>query len=1493
MDNETPKNLLNNYILRENNKFDNLNKIKEKEDGYTFLMNTLNLCKDISNENVFYIIIENINTYIDKLKKEKKFYDFIFSYNGVIEEYYSLNEEYIIFTKIIENLNSLDIIELFITFNFNKKLFDILLFSYNELHLIEIKKIYYILFELIYVLIENLTYYMEENTFSGELIDKMFLSNDLKYINKKQINNIYTYINEKSCDYMNMIFSLLEFFLDLIDKIYDYILNSNIDCNNYINDLIIIKKDIYEKIDNNPNERHHLDLCRKELNSAKINDILINNIYFKKRENTHYDDIIENYTSIEKKDNENKSTDKEKKLLDCTFICNYEDNVVLIKNNSNDNNGDVEERKKKSSFAFEIKLININLNLLKIIICTLFKAKKVTHYMNEKISKRFFYVFNEMINDIIRSLYKKKHVLFLDYFFSDILKNVSLLVFYYNENIEDAPKQTMLFYKSLNKVIDQVSIYLHNRKIFYELNYDKKITKNFFNIRKFLYNFDKTYYILFYLFYTIIEKTNRLNNEIFLFFCSEIISKIENDEEKKVNIGDLEEKEEIIKLKLEKLYLNKKFLISYRNEKKEKSINRIITIFIFLEKKIKKYFCFFKYIFSFIWNKFKKRKKKKKKNILSDFDLIRKKIKYVLLDIFIKFTDALVIYKYCFNENSDVNVRVSFFDEFHLYMKSVQQIIFTTFTFAPDDIIEKIDKYSKNKSKLVKYNIDQNEFVEFNKKLYYFYELNNIENNNLRNKEKNTINISDNFINRKKNISEEGEYEYNIYKGDNVSYHENDNTNTNKENICKLYSSIEQIMKYDFQNCKKMENPNNFIEFDMIGLNVLSVIFMNIMKEIINNKYKFAYFKKSIIHIELVKKLLYVLINNNNNNITDNINDFKEKKIFANKEKKDLDNYFFFPYEFLSSIIISQLKCFVNNNLNNYKIFIIFLEFLFYISSSINPFFFYISKKLWEFLGYFINKNNDTESLSALLHILFYLISDKEKNNVLKSNEIIFHKKKKTNSKQYFLFLFLKNQIVLNRNGKNYLFFFHIFLKNINSEELISTVMKSFFYKYHINLQYSLNILLKYLNAYEQKVEKREKEDNEKKEFNNEKNEKKTINENIEINNIEYKNSHNVNVSLSKNVFQKNMENDEVIDENRIISIFIYFDIIKILPKRFLHFINDINLMKEFQNFFYFLIYLYDEFKLLEKRNEKYIHTKIFNKIKIMNEQYYYNCAKIYFPMITSSLISHFVFSLLNENSFLSNFRIIKFYENFFSNKNLYTLCNNYIYIKILNESFIILLYLKKNEKYLNDFEMANDKKNEIKESEKGDSENLLEFENSMSNIKAYTTNNNKIDGNLNIFSCLFKVYIIFVEEYSYFFFSSMMVLIKNDIILNEYDFINFYKNVHDNLKNKEKYSPSFKYLMLSILEYFFNKKNTILDNESTESTTVDKKENIKLLHDRKNFLNIFFQNCSSSQLLSNFYLKNELSKFLQKNLKNISSENDVENLSDLLLVNLHIWTNI
>lgn len=177
----------------------------------------------------------------------------------------------------------------------------------------------------------------------------------------------------------------------------------------------------------------------------------------------------------------------------------------------------------------------------------------------------------------------------------------------------------------------------------------------------------------------------------------------------------------------------------------------------------------------------------------------------------------------------------------------------------------------------------------------------------------------------------------------------------------------------------------------------------------------------------------------------------------------------------------------------------------------------------------------------------------------------------------------------------------------------------------------------------------------------------------------------NTNMLIQKGINRKNdIDYKDDIDENKIISLYIYFDIINIFPPNFFEIINEINLIKDIQNIFNLLIYLHEEYILLEKRNMKYKYSKIFEKIKKQNINdyplYYYNSAKMYFPLIISSLISHSFFFIMKQYSYfiLPKFHIINFYETFFSNKYLYTLCDNYVYVKILNESFIICMNILK-----------------------------------------------------------------------------------------------------------------------------------------------------------------------------------------------------------------------
>ncbi|KNC37949.1 hypothetical protein PFLG_02986 [Plasmodium falciparum RAJ116] len=245
--------------------------------------------------------------------------------------------------------------------------------------------------------------------------------------------------------------------------------------------------------------------------------------------------------------------------------------------------------------------------------------------------------------------------------------------------------------------------------------------------------------------------------------------------------------------------------------------------------------------------------------------------------------------------------------------------------------------------------------------------------------------------------------------------------------------------------------------------------------------------------------------------------------------------------------------------------------------------------------------------------------------------------------------------------------------------------MKIFIYKYHMNLQYTLNILLLYLNAFEKKVEKHENNRLKKDKIGKEDdiNEEKNIKSNVEIkqfdnydmmgnqafyeselntnynddddNNDDNMKNVNTNMLIQKGINRKNdIDYKDDIDENKIISLYIYFDIINIFPPNFFEIINEINLIKDIQNIFNLLIYLHEEYILLEKRNMKYKYSKIFEKIKKQNINdyplYYYNSAKMYFPLIISSLISHSFFFIMKQYSYfiLPKFHIINFYETFF-----------------------------------------------------------------------------------------------------------------------------------------------------------------------------------------------------------------------------------------------------
>ncbi|ETW43149.1 hypothetical protein PFNF135_02624 [Plasmodium falciparum NF135/5.C10] len=1089
------------------------------------------------------------------------------------------------------------------------------------------------------------------------------------------------------------------------------------------------------------------------------------------------------------------------------------------------------------------------------------------------------------------------------------------------------------------------------------------------------------------------------------------------------------------------------FLYSYRKEMKNKSINRIITIYIFLQKKINKFFSFFKYIFSYIYDDVVKKKHKKENTytnpFLNTFLIILKNIKYIIMDMFIKYIDMLLIYKYYFKKvnNKDEN-NVPYYDEFILYMKSAQNILFTILPFSSNNIITKLSAYYTNKCKLFKYNMRRNHFVSFNISLYalgnkksgsdkyylnsvcannyediYFDVKNDLQNNG-DNKNNQTMNNIDKTCNGD-NIFKMNSLK-NINNVDNFNIDADDIFHLTKDmNIPNIFSFEQKIEDTniklgtceDFLNeeyskslsnsisCDKNDDEKNkmFNEKHIIFLNVMSIILLNIMEECVNNKYKYVCFTNSYVHIEMIKILNIVHISSysyNHMNIyrnenTDSLYDL-DNIINVDEKNNVLDVFFSFPYEILCRIIIIQLKFFSNKILNNYNIFTVLVQYIFYISSELNPFFFYISRYMWDMLSFYMNKENDMYSISCLINIIFYLISKKgvtinRYNNNYENGKMIcstvnfgdfssFKKERddkfidykiKSNNKQFLLYSFLKKQFFLNKSGKNYIYFLGLFLKNITSCDLIQTIMKIFIYKYHMNLQYTLNILLLYLNAFEKKVEKHENNRLKKDKIGKEDDidEEKNIKSNVEIkqfdnydmmgnqafyeselntnynddddNNDDNMKNVNTNMLIQKGINRKNdIDYKDDIDENKIISLYIYFDIINIFPPNFFEIINEINLIKDIQNIFNLLIYLHEEYILLEKRNMKYKYSKIFEKIKKQNINdyplYYYNSAKMYFPLIISSLISHSFFFIMKQYSYfiLPKFHIINFYETFFSNKYLYTLCDNYVYVKILNESFIICMNILKikndqhEETHGNYNNMKGDKENLINEDKiyeyrniSNDNKTLISYNNNNNNNNNFDKTSecvtptceekkqrnvlyndmNRID--FNIISCLFKVYIIFLKDYSSFFLSSIMTLLKNNIILlKDIYFMDIYKTIYTYIqKDEKKYSNLFKYLISSIFQYFFflnnNDSNMLIDKYDDPKNIILRhmKENMIIIYKRNLFLNIFLRNIlSSSYLLSSpFYFKNQIQNFLQIISSKQKCSDHFKSLSKYFLLNL------
>ncbi|SBS85665.1 conserved Plasmodium protein, unknown function [Plasmodium ovale curtisi] len=1471
---------------------------EEKEDDTRGVKNMCNLLEEMQEEiNVFPKIIENVNFYLNNLKKENKYYDFLFS-NSPFFEKHDLSNDYIFFKKGIEMINSLDVIQLCLSFHFNNKsLFSTLLTSYNEINLIEANKIYHVLFELTNVLINGYDMYMDGSEISSEFLDTFILNYELKYISCEQINKIYRHINEDKGNYMIMLRALLDFCLNLIDIIHASVVNSPKEEVSYWEDVVIVKRDMYTSAlrdrgdsDNcsgsnveNEDDSGHRDssACSadddnrndKEASLVEENRLLINNVHYtEERRNKAYKEFFENCFSVEKASyGENDSgmlETNECKITKCIFVCSFEDSVVLVQNSSKkkgNTNVEDKERKKneKKKFALQVKRRCINLNFLKIVMCTLLKAMKLSQCLNEDMYKRLSKIFSQMFSDILKSFYEKKGVIFLDIFFTDILKTTHAMVLYYNENIERTPKQTMLFYRCFNNIIDLICKFLHNEKLFYKIVHDKDVDITYMRIEKYLHSYDQTYYMLFRLFYALVEKTNRVNNDLFLFFCCVVFFEQGEKGKDHINNHDIAHVKSIT---ANILCLNILFLKNCKEEVKEKNLNRIITIFLFLEKKVKRYFSFFKYVFCFLWEQIKRgnvgmsgttmgEEDSTMRNFQREFQLLLKKIEYAILDMFVKYTKLLIMYRYYFSAKwADVGKeKVPFSDEFHLYINSLEKILFSIFPNTPNGIITKLEEYLIDTSKMCKPRFtERDEFFEFNKVLY-----------NLDGKTNGWVNVlrGDPFLgDRKREGNNEAEEKANA------------GTFTPPKRYIDRVSDTNGICGDSFPH-------------DMVILNILGIIYANIMENIADSNYKFVYYKTCVVHYEFMKKLQCVLINeskgtrggstnrNKSHSWSSVIEMVKEEDCTKGEEKKShLGCYFRFPYVLLSSIIISQLKCFMNSTLSSYKICTVVIDFLFYISSSTNPFFFYTSKQVWQHLGHSMNKNEDALPFFALTNIVFCLISDKKKGLPVREDGWLLQNKTKGcspgctggcsegSSKEYLLYAFLKNQVIINDKGKNYLFFLRSFLRNIHSEEMVIQFMRSFFLKFHENLQYTLNILLKFLNAYERGVEREEK----------------GAEPSSEGENMSQCTGNACNMLEGEEEDYKNM-----IEENRIISLFVYFDIVKMLPKRFLNCVTDLNLMNEIQNMFHFFIYANNEFGLLQKRYEKYRYRKLCQKINSTNGPCYYSRPKLYFPLVISSLISHCLFFVLKNATFTLQKRlIVQFYENFFSNNYLYTVCNNYVYTKVLSESLVVLLYLGGCKKG------GNSNVENSKEEDKHTADDI---------VSEGIMCNGKTDAHLNTLSCLYKVYVIFLEEYAPIFLSSMVMLMKNNIVLpNESSCSHFYDDICADLKKDEKYSPPFKHLMLSMLTSFFDQKGAT-STITYSSANGEEAENEKLVKQvRGNFLQTFFRNSFSSELLSMVYLKNEVSKFFQQNCKKYSlCKQDRDKLANLLLANLYDWAGV
>ncbi|EUD68026.1 hypothetical protein C922_01638 [Plasmodium inui San Antonio 1] len=1529
-----------------------------EEDHTKLMQNTLHLFDHIKNDkDIFSQIIKNVITFLNKLKEENKYYEFVSSYGTFVKKYGPLTD-YTSFKEVIEKINTLDIIEVCISFNFtNDSIFQTLLSSYLELHLNEATNIYNMLLELTRVVIDGYAIWGEQNKRDPDFVDIFISQCELKYVSREQIKKWFSYVKQHENNYSDALFCLIDLCLSLINHVHALLEEGGVACATYtayVSELVILRSSFPS------GEPHHKQDAETESTKLTI-DQRGEQVRRGRTQLGKYspNDVTSEWDS--KKERTTKLRTSMKDRPGHIYICTFEDRIVCMKNGDciGEYSDDATINEDMSKFVYEIKSRSANLYLLKVLVCTILRAMKITQHLKADSLTKLLSFFNKSLSDIIKCIYQKEDFLFLNLFFTDILKIMHIVVSFYNEKIEQTPKQTMLFYKCFNKVIDQICIYLHNKTFFREIFLGRREERTAHvrgGLQKYAHNFKETCYMLFCLFYAILEKTNLVNNEIFLFFCCVL----DADEEKVVleptrEMQSAGESAEpcIIKSLYQTLCLNRKFLKKCKEDLRGKNINRIITIFLFLEKKIKKYFSFFKYVFAFVWNRFSEGALNGQRRTRRPFPLptrdwrtarrrcppskppnkmqtVMNKIKYVLLDMFTKYTKLLMIYRFHFGRCRDVGKeKEPFMDEFLLYMKSIECVLFSIFVYCPNEVLTKLDAYATERSKLGKLaHGGKSQFSAFNRGLYCFDE-------------------------------EQCNVPSDLSSGTSSGVEKRGGSPDNSDS----WSGPSPGSPCPGKNSKtkrESEPPSDECvtrPCDLIVLNVLGIIYANIMEELISHRYRYVYFKHCLVHAEFVKKLWLFLLGSGRSELVRMKQKHQDGKDGRNGENgatrgdakqegveievkletvekidvhigKDggshhLECYFDFPpYEILCVIIINQLKCFSNDTLKCYKICTAVVEFLFYISSSKNPYFFTISRRLWKLVGCQMNKYEEALALTMLTKILFHVLSGRsEEDSVLRRmSEGLFTKTIWNNDKQHLLLSFLRRQFSINDVGKNYLFFYGTLLGSIQSEELALGVMQVFFATFHVHLQYTLNVLLRFLNLYERGVEAASEAAREE--------------AGEETGEAASGPSGRAERCSPLAVPQDAAEGStsEPIEEGNIISLFVYFDLVKILPTNFLSIVEDINLMREIQKTFLFFIYVSDEYRLLEQREEEHKLMLLVNRIKGTRMHYYHNSAKIYFPLVISSLISHYLFFIIKDGTCrIPSGLICSFYEHFFSNPYLYTLCSNQVYMRVLCDSFVILQHLREGQakgewkpRDLTDHQWGvlkgpeGDTHNSDEVNghgpEKHTKEELTIEEKDAGSDKTGGDSSNQMD---TLSSCLFQVYLHFLEDYATMFHAAIVTLVKNKILwrgcseggspkgssttssineantpqrlngaitpkrLNELtlrsDFASmdestFCQQMYLDLKREGKYTPSFSHLMQALLDVFFCKPGMIsrertreiLAKEVVPLAGVDTVDKVHLLQARRNkFLVTFFRNTFYVQSYAGDYIKDRLSKLV------------------------------